>query len=271
MFAVFEDGSHQYRVQEGDVVEVDFRTADPGARLEFGRVLLYQNADDLRIGQPTVDGARVLGEVVEQTSVKLYIQHFRRRKNYRRLAGTASITRASRFGTSCCRARSRPWPPRRRAGAGRSPSSFSATDAAVVGRHQSASGPTRVESYAPGSRSLALPARPPGHFALIPFAQAVYNSAAAGSAHPRGAGRTLREQGGSTNAKRHGVVGLCARVCRRRTGDLVAHAGPDARAPGQPSATIGEFPGITGSSRDSNPAERRPGPAYPRRIRPAGA
>ena len=87
MFAVFEDGSRQYRVQEGDVVELDFREAEPGVRLEFGRVLLYQNAGDLRIGQPLVEGARVLGEVVEQTSVKLYIQHFRRRKNYRRLRG----------------------------------------------------------------------------------------------------------------------------------------------------------------------------------------
>jgi large subunit ribosomal protein L21 len=87
MFAVFEDGSRQYRVQEGQVVELDYRAAEPGTRLEFGRVLLYQNADDLRIGQPLVEGARVLGEVVEQTSVKLYIQHFRRRKNYRRLRG----------------------------------------------------------------------------------------------------------------------------------------------------------------------------------------
>ena len=87
MFAVFEDGSRQYRVQEGDVVELDFREAEAGTRLEFGRVLLYQNADDLRIGQPLVEGARVLGEVVAQTSVKLYIQHFRRRKNYRRLRG----------------------------------------------------------------------------------------------------------------------------------------------------------------------------------------
>ncbi len=87
MFAVFEDGSRQYRVQEGDVVQLDYREAEPGTRLEFGRVLLYQNADDLRIGQPLVEGARVLGEVVEQTSIKLYIQHFRRRKNYRRLRG----------------------------------------------------------------------------------------------------------------------------------------------------------------------------------------
>jgi hypothetical protein len=37
MYAVFVDGSRQYRVQEGDVVELDFREAEAGVRLEFGR------------------------------------------------------------------------------------------------------------------------------------------------------------------------------------------------------------------------------------------
>jgi large subunit ribosomal protein L21 len=87
MFAVFEDGSHQYRVSEGDVVQVDYRDAAVGTRLEFNRVLLYSGPDDTRIGQPTVEGARVLAEVVGHPSTKLYIQHFRRRKNYRRLRG----------------------------------------------------------------------------------------------------------------------------------------------------------------------------------------
>ena len=87
MYAVFEDGSHQYRVSEGDVVRVDYREAEVGTRLEFNRVLLYQAASETLIGQPLVEGARVLGEVVDHPSVKLYIQHFRRRKNYRRLKG----------------------------------------------------------------------------------------------------------------------------------------------------------------------------------------
>ncbi len=87
MYAVFEDGSRQYRVSEGDVVKVDYRAADIGSRLEFQRVLLYQGADGLNIGQPLVEGARVLAEVVDHPSTKLYIQHFRRRKNYRRLRG----------------------------------------------------------------------------------------------------------------------------------------------------------------------------------------
>ena len=87
MFAVFEDGSRQYTVSEGDVVQLDYREAEIGTLLEFDRVLLYQGGEDTQIEQPTIVGARVLAEVVDHPSTKLYIQHFRRRKNYRRLKG----------------------------------------------------------------------------------------------------------------------------------------------------------------------------------------
>jgi large subunit ribosomal protein L21 len=87
MYAVFEDGSRQYRVSEGDVVKVDYRDADVGTRLEFNRVLLYQEGQNSSIGQPLVNGARILADVVDHPSTKHYIQHFRRRKNYRRLRG----------------------------------------------------------------------------------------------------------------------------------------------------------------------------------------
>ncbi len=88
MYAVFEDGSRQYRVSEGDILTVDYRdAAEKGTRLEFNRVLLYQNGDDSRVGQPVIDGLRVLTEVIDHTSKKLYIQKFRRRNGYRRLKG----------------------------------------------------------------------------------------------------------------------------------------------------------------------------------------
>src|SRR5262245_39022679 len=87
MYAVFEDGSRQYRVSEGDTVRVDFRDAEVGSRVEFNRVLLYAGGTDTLIGQPLVEGARVLGEVIGHPSTKTYIQKFRRRKNYRRLKG----------------------------------------------------------------------------------------------------------------------------------------------------------------------------------------
>src|SRR5208283_4971124 len=87
MFAVFVDGSRQYRVSEGDVVRLDYRAVEEGGQVEFDRVLLYQSANDVQIGQPTLAGAKVLGEVVEHPTIKLYIQKFRKRKNYRRLRG----------------------------------------------------------------------------------------------------------------------------------------------------------------------------------------
>jgi large subunit ribosomal protein L21 len=87
MYAIFEDGSRQYKVSEGQLVTVDYREAEPGTRIEFNRVLLYRNGDDFKAGQPVIEGLRVLAEVVDNPSTKLYIQHFRRRKNYRRLRG----------------------------------------------------------------------------------------------------------------------------------------------------------------------------------------
>jgi large subunit ribosomal protein L21 len=87
MYAIFEDGSRQYRVSVGDSVRIDHREAEVGATLELGRVLLIANGADLKVGQPLVAGAKVVGEVTGHPSVKTMIQHFRRRKNYRRLKG----------------------------------------------------------------------------------------------------------------------------------------------------------------------------------------
>jgi len=87
MYAIFEDGSRQYMVSEGDVVRLDYRDAEIGDQMEFNRVLVYQNDGDTRIGQPLIEGVRIVAEVIDHPSTKLYIQHFRRRKNYRRLRG----------------------------------------------------------------------------------------------------------------------------------------------------------------------------------------
>jgi large subunit ribosomal protein L21 len=87
MYAVFEDGSRQFRVSEGELVRLDKRDAEPGSRLEFDRVLVLQSNEGTQIGRPYIGGARVVAEVIEHPSIKLYIQHFRRRKNYRRRTG----------------------------------------------------------------------------------------------------------------------------------------------------------------------------------------
>jgi large subunit ribosomal protein L21 len=87
MYAIFEDGSRQYRVAVGDSVNIDSREAELGQRLELGKVLLLGDGADAVIGQPLVAGARVLAEVVDFPRVKTITQKFRRRKNYRRLKG----------------------------------------------------------------------------------------------------------------------------------------------------------------------------------------
>ena len=87
MYVVIEDGSRQFRVQEGEIVKIDFRKLEIGASFEFDRVLLSENDGVATIGQPVIAGARVVGEVVDLPRVKTYIQRYRRRKNYRRFKG----------------------------------------------------------------------------------------------------------------------------------------------------------------------------------------
>lgn len=87
MYAIFEDGSRQYRVEVGSTVVVDYRETEPGKTLEFGNVLLIENGGTANIGQPLVAGAKVVTEVVDLPRVKTMTQKFRRRKNYRRLKG----------------------------------------------------------------------------------------------------------------------------------------------------------------------------------------
>lgn len=87
MYAVFEDGSRQYRVSEGDEIVVDFSGKEVGSSCEFDRVLLVKTNEELVIGRPLVAGAKVVVEVMDHPTTKNRIQHFRRRKNYRRLRG----------------------------------------------------------------------------------------------------------------------------------------------------------------------------------------
>lgn len=90
MFAIVEDGSRQYRVEEGATVTVDFRAdGNVGDALSFERVLLANGGGASVIGQPAIDGATVEGEIVEaeHKGPKLEVQKIRRRKNSRRHTG----------------------------------------------------------------------------------------------------------------------------------------------------------------------------------------
>src|SRR5438270_8988746 len=88
MYAIFENGSHQYRVREGDQIIIDRQPGEAGSELQFDKVLLVAGADGATIGTPLVPGARVVATIVNQfRDKKIIIQKFRRRKNYRRRKG----------------------------------------------------------------------------------------------------------------------------------------------------------------------------------------
>jgi large subunit ribosomal protein L21 len=87
MFAVFKTGGKQYRVAAEDVIKVAKVKGDPGEIVEFGEVLVV-GGDNLSLGAPTVAGATVAAEVLEQArEPKIIAFKKRRRKNSRRKIG----------------------------------------------------------------------------------------------------------------------------------------------------------------------------------------
>ena len=87
MFAVIRTGGKQYRVAAEDVIKVDKVEADPGEIVEFREVLVV-GGDDVTLGAPTVAGASVAAEVLEQgRGPKIIAFKKRRRKNSRRKRG----------------------------------------------------------------------------------------------------------------------------------------------------------------------------------------
>lgn len=90
MYAVIQTGGKQYRVEPGKTVVVEKLAGDQGTQVVFDQVLLVSSGDGgtVTVGKPTVAGAKVTGEIVEQTrGEKLVVFKFRRRKNYVRRNG----------------------------------------------------------------------------------------------------------------------------------------------------------------------------------------
>jgi large subunit ribosomal protein L21 len=87
MFAVFKTGGKQYRVAAEDVIKVGKVKGEPGEIVEFGEVLVV-GGDSLSLGAPTVAGATVAAEVLDQArGPKIIAFKKRRRKNSRRKIG----------------------------------------------------------------------------------------------------------------------------------------------------------------------------------------
>jgi large subunit ribosomal protein L21 len=88
MFAVIRTGGKQYRVAPNDVIEVEKIAGKPGEIIELAEVILLDGDSGPKTGSPTIAGALVAAEVIEQRrGEKIIVFKKKRRKNYRRKKG----------------------------------------------------------------------------------------------------------------------------------------------------------------------------------------
>ena len=89
VYAIIQDGAHQYKVSEGDTLEVQLHDIEEDQKsLVFDQVLLVGDGSESKIGQPFVEGAKVTASIDgEIKGDKIVIMKMRRRKGYRRKQG----------------------------------------------------------------------------------------------------------------------------------------------------------------------------------------
>ncbi len=88
VYAIIESGGKQYRVEPGAIVALERIPGDVGSQVELDRVLLVSDGTMVKVGKPTLSGAKVISEIVAQTrGEKIDVFKFKRRKKYRRKTG----------------------------------------------------------------------------------------------------------------------------------------------------------------------------------------
>jgi large subunit ribosomal protein L21 len=86
MYAVIESGSKQYRVAEGDVIEVESLPIEAGKEVELERVLMVSSDGEVKVGAPTIEGAKVTATVQGHGRGKKVIV-YKHKKNYHKKQG----------------------------------------------------------------------------------------------------------------------------------------------------------------------------------------
>ena len=88
MYAVIVSGGKQHRIEEGETLKLEKLNLEVGASVDFDRVLLVVNGEDVKIGAPVVEGAQVSAEIVSHgRGKKVRIMKFKRRKHHMKQMG----------------------------------------------------------------------------------------------------------------------------------------------------------------------------------------
>jgi large subunit ribosomal protein L21 len=87
-YVILKTGGKQYKVAEGDLIDVEKLDAEAGQETTFSDVLFHADGETLTHGNPHISGASVVGEIVEQHKAdKVIAFKYRRRKGYHRTVG----------------------------------------------------------------------------------------------------------------------------------------------------------------------------------------
>lgn len=87
-YAIFKTGGKQYRVAEGDIIEVEKLDLEAGKDAEFTDILFAADGDDFKSGSDALSSAKIVAEVLEQKKGKKVIAYkYKRRKGYHRTVG----------------------------------------------------------------------------------------------------------------------------------------------------------------------------------------
>jgi len=91
-FAVVKIGGHQYKITEGEEIEVPKIEGEKGKVLDLEEVLLVVEGKKVKIGQPQVKGAKIQAEIVEQKKgEKIRVAKYKAKTGYRRVRGFRSL------------------------------------------------------------------------------------------------------------------------------------------------------------------------------------
>ena len=87
-YAVIKTGGKQYRVQQGDTLDVEKLDAEVDSEITFSEVLMHGDGDSVKIGAPFIDGGAVTAKVVDQfRGPKGVAFKFKRRKGFHKTKG----------------------------------------------------------------------------------------------------------------------------------------------------------------------------------------
>lgn len=88
MYAIIETGGKQYRVEKGDVIDVELLHQDDKSKVEFNRVLFLNNGSAIKVGKPHLANSVVNGELINEIKgEKVVAFKYKKRKGIRRKVG----------------------------------------------------------------------------------------------------------------------------------------------------------------------------------------